>query len=631
MKVPRMTQRAVFQGSELVAETARDKASYSGFLAGLFEADVRWDLFTSIGIPETSPAALDFLERFKLALIPLDPDRVDSDGELPEPVLKTLAEIGAFGMKIPRRFGGLELTQSEYQKVATLCASFDASLTVLLSAAQSIGVPEPLRLFGTEEQKAKYLPRLARGEISGFALTERNVGCDISKVETYAVRVIENGKTVAYRITGEKFFITNSAKQNGEFLCSMLVVIARIVDRPEELQNPEAQKRYGAFIVETHWPGCSVTRLRFEGVRGIYNGIPTFNNVYVPIENRLGNEEDGLRIALATLTVGRLTLPAASSGGLKQCLSVMRWWGHTRVQWNKPIGEHTLIGEKLCRAAAYTLALDAVMAFCGAWANKKGDLRLESAAAKIIGSEWYWEVVNDLFQVRGGRGFMTVDSQRKSGERSIPVMRMLRDARINLVWEGTSEILRIWMAREALAPYIEQGLAYLQGSTSGKIAAPLYYARMALRACLHGSNPLSSTAMFGNDYARQVRFIESSSRSLTRSTLMTTLRSRQGLHNKQLLLQDLVNESLALFPMAAVIWYASQPEMKTKPGIAELVTYFCNEMEDRLHPPPSRVERSRKHKKDSTVYHLSKAIMSGKYAWLEEGIVPLLEKELPAA
>jgi len=411
----------------------------------------------------------------------------------------------------------------------------------------------------------------------------------------------------------------------------MLVVIARIVDRPEELQDPQAQKRYGAFILETHWPGCSVTRLRFEGVRGIYNGIPTFNNVYVPIENRLGNEEDGLRIALATLTVGRLTLPAASSGGLKQCLSVMRWWGRTRVQWNKPIGEHTLIGEKLCRTAAYTLALDAVMAFCGAWANKKGDLRLESAAAKIIGSEWYWEVVNDLFQVRGGRGFMTVESQRKSGELSIPVMRMLRDARINLVWEGTSEILRIWMAREALSPYIEQGLAFLQGSPSGKIATSLYYSRMAIRSCLHRSNPLSTSAMFGTDYARQVRFIESSSRSLTRSTLVTTLRSRQGLHNKQLLLQHLVNDSLALFPMAAVIWYASQPEMRTKPGIPELATYFCQEMEDRLHPPSSLARRIRRQKKDSTVYHLSKAIMSGKYAWLEEGIVPLLEKELTGA
>jgi alkylation response protein AidB-like acyl-CoA dehydrogenase len=626
MEVPRMTKPDVFQGSVAVAEAARDKASYSGFLAGLFETDVRWDLFTSIGIPQMSPAALDFLERFKIALIPLDPERVDSEGELPEPVLKTLAEIGAFGIKIPRRFGGLELTQSEYQKVATLCASFDASLTVLLSAAQSIGVPEPLRLFGTEEQKTKYLPRLARGEISGFALTERNVGCDISKVETYAVRVIENGKTVAYRLTGEKFFITNSAKQDGEFLCSMLVVIARIVDRPEELQDPQAEKRYGAFIVETHWPGCSVTRLRFEGVRGIYNGVPTFNNVYVPIENRLGNEEDGLRIALATLTVGRLTLPAASSGGLKQCLSVMRWWGRTRVQWNKPIGEHTLIGEKLCRAAAYTLALDAVMAFCGAWANKKGDLRLESAAAKIIGSEWYWEVVNDLFQVRGGRGFMTVESQRKSGELGIPVMRMLRDARINLVWEGTSEILRIWMAREALSPYIEQGIAFLQGSPSDKIAASLYYARIALRSCLPFLNPQRNSGIFGMEYARWVRFIESSSRNLTRSTLVATARHRQGLHNKQLLLQDLVNDSLWLFPMAATLWYASQSEMRTKPGILELATYFCQEMADHLDPPSSSAKRIRRHKKDTIVYHLSKTIMSGEYAWLEEGIVPLLEK-----
>ncbi|TKB73832.1 MAG: DNA polymerase II [Nitrospira sp.] len=626
MDMPNMKKPEVFQGSEVVAETARDKASYSGFLAGLFETNVRWDLFTSIGIPETSQTALDFLERFKLALISLDPEQVDSEGELPEPVLKTLAEIGAFGIKIPKRFGGMELTQSEYQQIATLCASYDASLTVLLSAAQSIGVPEPLRLFGTEEQKAKYLPRLARGEISGFALTERNVGCDISKVETYAVRCIENGKTVAYRITGEKFFITNSAKQNGQFLCSMLVVIARIVDRPEELQDPKAQKRYGAFIVETHWQGCSVTRLRFEGVRGIYNGIPTFNDVRVPVENRLGNEDDGLRIALATLTVGRLTLPAASAGGLKQCLSVMRWWGRTRVQWNKPIGEHTLIGEKICRAAAYTLALDAVMAFCGAWANKKGDLRMESAAAKILGSEWYWDVVNDLFQVRGGRGFMTFDSQRKNGELGIPVMRMMRDARINLVWEGTSEILRIWMAREALAPYIEKGLAALQGSSSDKFAALSYYAGMAFRSRLPFSTPSSSAGMFGEDYARWVRFIESSTRSLTRSTLSATLRHRQGLHNKQILLQDLINGSLAIFPMAAIIWYASQPEMRGKPGIRELTTYFCQEMEDRLHPPSSPEKRIRGHKKDSTVYRLSKAIMGGEYAWLEEGIVPILEK-----
>ena len=621
-----MANPELFQGSVAVAETARDKASYDGFLAGLFEANVRWDLFTSIGLPETSSPARKFIEQFKAAIVPLDPELVDREGELPEPVLKALADLGAFGLKIPTRFGGQEFTQSEYQKVATLCSSVDASLTVLLSAAQSIGVPEPLRLFGTEEQKAKYLPRLARGELSGFALTEKPVGCDIAKVETYAVRVMEHGKTVGYRLTGEKFFITNSAKQDGEFLASLLVVIARIVDRPEELQDPHAQKRYGAFIVETQWPGCSVTRLRFEGVRGIYNGAPIFTNVSVPIENRLGSEDDGLRIALATLTVGRLTLPAACLGGLKQCLSIMRWWGRTRIQWNKPIGEHNLIGAKLCRAAAYTLALEAVMAFCGAWANRKGDLRLESAAAKIIGSEWYWEVVNDLFQVRGGRGFMTVESQRQSGEFAVPVMRMLRDARINLVWEGTSEILRIWMARESLSPYIEKGIAFLHGSPSQRVEASLYYARMALRSSLPSLHPGPGSHVFGKDFERWVRFIEASSRSVTRATLAVTLRHRQSLHHKQLLLQYLVNDSLWLFPMAATLWFSSQPEMRTKPGIRELATYFCQDMEAQLYPASSPTGRVRGNQMDITVYNLARNIMQGHYAWLEEGIVPLIDK-----
>jgi alkylation response protein AidB-like acyl-CoA dehydrogenase len=607
-----LAKSGLFQGSEAVAEAARDKAAYGGFIAGLFEADVRWDLFTSIRIPEVTPAALDFIEGLKPILLSLDPDRVDREGELPESVIKSLAHLGALGIKIPKSFGGQEFTQYEYQKVATLCGSVDASLTVLLSAAQSIGIPEPLRLFGSPEQKAKYLPRLARGEISGFALTERHVGCDISKVETYAVRVTENGRTVGYRVTGEKFFITNSAKEDGAFLSSMLVVIARIVDRPEELQDAQAPRRYGAFIVETEWPGCAVTRLRFEGVRGIYNGIPRFTNVYVPAENRLGSEEDGLRIALATLTVGRLTLPAACLGGLKQ------------FQWNKHIGEHNLVGENLCRAAAYTLGLEAVMAFCGAWANKKGDLRLESAAAKIIGSEWYWETVNDLFQVRGGRGFMTVEAQRKSGEPAIPVMRMLRDARINLVWEGTSEILRIWMARESLSPYLDQGLAILQGSARHKVAAAWYYARMALVSSLPRPRSQSASSAFDKGYAPWIRRLESSSRSLARSTVLATLSYREKLHNKQLLLQELVNDSLLLFPMAAVLWYASQPEMRQQPGIRDLVDYFCHDADHRLNPPSSLSGRIRRHN-DTRVYRLSKRIMAGDFLWLEDGILPVMD------
>ncbi len=624
-----MAKAEIFQGSVAVAEAARDLTRYSGFLAGLFEADVRWGLLTSVTTSPLGQEAAAFLSRFRSAMATLDADRVDREGDLPEPVLKTLADLGALGIKIPKRYGGLELTQQEYQQVAVLCGSLDASLTVLVSAAQSIGVPEPLRLFGTEEQKAKYLPRLAAGEISGFALTERQVGCDISKVETYATRVKDQGKTVAYRLTGEKFFITNSAKRDGEFLASMLVVIARIVDHPDELRDPQAPRRYGAFIVEPRWPGCSVTRLQFEGVRGIYNGIPKFENVLVPAENRLGSEEDGLRIALATLTVGRLTLPAACLGGLKQCLSVMRWWGRERVQWNKPIGEHTLIGEKLCRAAAYTFALEAVMALCGAWANRKADLRLESAGAKILGSEWYWETVNDLFQVRGGRGFMTAESQRKSGEPPIAVMRMLRDARINLVWEGTSEILRVWMAREALAPYIEQGLAFLDGSLSQRVQAPLHFARMACRASLPTGLPGHAGGLFGPEQARWVRWVESAAGRLTRATLTATLVHRQRLHHKQLILERLVNDSLGLFPMAASLWYAAQPDVKQRPGVADLCDYLCREMAEKISPPASFWHRLNRGGKDRRVFALAKRIMQGQYAWLEDGIMPMVHRPTP--
>jgi len=221
---------------------------------------------------------------------------------------------------------------------------------------------------------------------------------------------------------------------------------------------------------------------------------------------------------------------------------------------------------------------------------------------------------------------MTVEAQRKSGETAIPVMRMLRDARINLVWEGTSEILRIWMARESLSPYLEQGLAILQGSASRKMTAVRYYARLSLLSSLPFAPSASSSSLFGTEYARWVRLVEASSRRLARSTVTATLYHRQKLQNKQLLLQGLVDNSLWLFAMSATLWYASQPEMRNKPGIRELVDYFCGDMERWLHPPSSFTQRIRRHKQDTNVYRLSKRIMNGDYVWLEDGILPYVSK-----
>ncbi|HEY6085353.1 MAG TPA: hypothetical protein VIU63_08135, partial [Nitrospira sp.] len=166
-----------------------------------------------------------------------------------------------------------------------------------------------------------------------------------------------------------------------------------------------------------------------------------------------------------------------------------------------------------------------------------------------------------------------------------------------------------------------------KGSWADKITAPLYYARMSLHSGLPFFHSRQARPEFCGEYARWIRFIEASSRRLTRSSLLATLRHRQGLHHKQLLLQHLVNDSLSLFPMAATLWFASQPEMRTKPGILELASYFCQEMADHLHPPSSLAGRIRRHKKDTVVYRLSRKIMNGEYAWLEEGILPCLRND----
>jgi hypothetical protein len=182
------------------------------------------------------------------------------------------------------------------------------------------------------------------------------------------------------------------------------------------------------------------------------------------------------------------------------------------------------------------------------------------------------------------------------------------------------------MAREALSPYIEKGMAFLQGSPAQRAEASLYYSRMAFRSCFPSMHRRHDSTVWGKDNARWVRFLESCSRSVTRATLVATLRHRQSLHKKQLLLQHVVNDNLLLFPMAAMLWFSSQPEMRMKPGIRELTTYFCQDMEEKLYPASSPTARVRGHKKDRTVYNLARNIMQGEYAWLEAGIVPLLDK-----
>ena len=614
-------KKPLFKGSLAVAEASRDRTPYSGFLSGLFEGIVRRDLFRSQSIPPASEAAKDFLDHLRLLLIErVDPEIIDREGELGEDVLTALKDIGAFGLKIPTTYGGLGFTQSDYHRVAMLLGSHDAATTVLISAHNSIGAAEPVKLVGNSEQKQRLLPRLARSDISGFALTEKGAGCDIWDLRTYAIPVHEHGSLVGYRLTGDKLYTTNAPRQDNEFLASLLVVIAQIVNKPHDVTRPKSDRQFGAFVVDTRTPGCRCTRLHYMGVRGIYNGAVQFDNVFVPVADRLGEEGEGLRRALESLTVGRLTLPAACLGSLKQCLWLARSRAQERVQYDRPIGEHTDIGAKIVRMASRVLALEALVTITGVWVDTKVDVRLESAAAKILATEWLLDSVVDLFRIYGGRGFETAESLRLHGDQPAPIERMVRDALINVIWEGTNGILTLWIGREGLAEYVSHGEAFLEFQISEMIRALPFFAKIAGRSL----DPFPRFARWPTSAGLESpweRFVTKKARDLAQRSLWAAARHRQGLARKQLLMARLVKAGMQLFAVEALSWYASQQVVQDQSLRAELLEHFGSQVEEAFDPTPLLSLKQPLWQDDSRVFHLAQDILAGKAEWLEEGIL----------
>src|SRR5216117_3330965 len=462
-----------------LAEASRDPLDDRGsFASNLFIG--RYDFDRIYPWPAQSEddraAGADFLQKLEIYLRDhVDPDEIDRTGEIPAENFKGLAEIGAFGIKVPKKYGGLGLSQSNYGRAAVLLGSWDGNVAALVSAHQSIGVAQPLLLFGTEEQKQKYLPRVAGGEISAFALTESHAGSDPATMSLRAEPTPDGSEFV---LNGEKLWCTNGVK------AGVLVVMART---PSKMVGGKERKQITAFIVDVDTPGLEIIyRCRFMGLRALYNAVVKFTDVRVPRENIISKEGAGLKVALTTLNTGRLTLPAACVGLSKRLLEISRKWASERIQWGVPIGKHAAIAGKIAEMAGNVFAMEAMTFLTSSLLDRKaGDLRIETAMCKMWATETTWRIADDAMQVRGGRGYETAESLAGRGEEPVPVERFLRDCRINMIFEGSSEIMRLFIAREALDPHLKVGGAIFNSQlpmsqrlkavfTSGKFYAGWY-------------------------------------------------------------------------------------------------------------------------------------------------------------
>jgi alkylation response protein AidB-like acyl-CoA dehydrogenase len=612
---PKVTERE----ARKVAEDAREQDwRKPSFAKELFLGRFRLDLIHPHPMPpaEDSERGEAFLAALRaFCENEIDGARIEREARIPDETVNGLKQLGALGMKIDRKYGGLGLTQVYYNKALALVGSASPAIGALLSAHQSIGVPQPLKLFGTQEQKDAFLPRLARTDISAFLLTEPDVGSDPARLATSAVPDGDD----AYVLDGVKLWTTNGV------VADLLVVMARV---------PRTDNNKGgitAFVVEADSPGVTVEhRNAFMGLRGLENGVTRFHQVRVPAANRIGPEGAGLRIALTTLNTGRLSLPAMCVGAGKWCLKIAREWSAVREQWGKPVAHHEAVGSKISFIAATTFALEAVLDLSSQMADEdRNDIRIEAALAKLYGSEMAWLMADELVQIRGGRGFETADSLAARGERAVPAEQILRDLRINRIFEGSTEIMHLLIARETVDAHLKVAGDIIDPDKSlsdkakAGVQATGFYARW-LPKLVTGPGQLPRTYSEFHpdghpDLSGHLRYVERTSRKLARSTFYAMSRWQGRLETKQGFLGRIVDIGAELFAMSAACVRAELLRTTEEYGreAYQLADVFCRQSRIRVEELLDRLWTNT----DDLDHKVVRGVLSGTYTWLEQGIV----------
>lgn len=601
-----------------LAEAAREAEwQFPSFTAEMFRGNFRWDLLHPYPVqdPEDKRVGDELIEKFREVMDQhIDPIKIDETGEYPKEALDALAKIGAFGMKIGKEYGGLGLSQWNYGRMLSFIGSYCQSTTTWVSAHQSIGVPQPLKLFGSPEQKKKWLPLFAEGKVSAFALTEPDVGSDPAKMATTATPS-EDGSY--YLINGVKLWCTNGPDAD------VIIVMAQT---PPLIKNGREIKQISAFIVDMKTPGIEVAhRCKFMGLKGLSNGELHFNNVKVPAENIIGKPGMGLKIALTTLNAGRLGIPAASAGAAKRLMLDCEEWVNKRVQWGVPIGKHQAIAKKIANMAADTFAMESLVYLACSFADKQNaDIRLEAAAAKYFCTETAWRLFDEYLQVRGGRGFETDMSLYNRGEKPAQVNRFLRDSRVGRIFEGSTEVMHLIMAREAMDTHFKLVMPLMMPKP-GQKESKLQLALKALKfyAGWYPKLWLPSSTDFGVKHLNgpnrdHLAFCAQTSKRLARSLFHTMAKHGPKLEYEQLLLGNFVDIGVDIIVMGCVLANAERisGEDPTNTTAQELADLFCKNARQRIANNFRAVRGNHNRAFNKVGNHL----MEGKFRWLAKDI-----------
>lgn len=513
----------------------------------------------------------------------LDPVKIDKEAIISEETIRKLAEIGLFGISVPKEHGGLGMSQYSYCKAIEEVASRCGSTAILINAHQSIGL-KGILLFGNEKQKKRYLPPLAKGEqIAAFSLTEPNAGSDASGIET---RAIFDPERRVYRINGRKQWTSNGS------IASVLTLMAKT-----EMKTAKGKEdKVTAFIITPDMKGFKILNPALEkvGIKGTRTTNLELIDLEVPEENILGPLGGGLKVCLTALDFGRTTFGAMCLGASKYCLGRALSWSVERIQFRRPLASFSLVQKKLAEMAALTFALDAATYMTAGLIDQgQEDVMLESAMLKVFASESLWSTLYDTMQIFGGRSFFTDQ----------PFERMMRDARLNMIGEGSNEVLRAFISavglREAGAP-LKEALKSLPSSpiSSGIVLTKAFQNLVGL-----GKKPSipNKITQIEKECAEISRFIP----LFSKACLKCLMKHKEEVIEKQLLLNRLTNVAIALYTSLAVISKiqngVNDPLYREPEKVAR---FYLNMAIDTMRLNLENIEDD----KDSIVKELSKAL-----------------------